>query len=167
LTIEPGVVIRMTSEGVVEVQNFSGDTPATAALIAVGTEDEPIVFTSAADSPAAGDWLGIWFGMIPDASNKMEHVRVEYAGGLSSSGSGACNTPGTNDAAIRIFGVPAGQFVKHSTIIDSAGHGIDRGWRDDFQPDFLPTNTFTRIAGCKQSEPGPTSGACPLPVPCP
>jgi hypothetical protein len=167
LTIEPGVEVRFKPDGVLQVETFVGSDPARGALVAVGTPEAPIVFTSDAPTPAAGHWLGIWFGEIPDASNKIEHARVEYAGGLSSSGSGACNIPGTNDAAIRIFGLPAGQFVTHTTISDSAGHGVDRGWRDDLKPDFLPTNTFTRIANCKQSYPGDAVGACPDPVPCP
>ena len=100
-------------------------------------------------------------------TNKIDYARVEYAGGASSSGSDACNTPGTNDAAIRIFGLPSGAFVTNTTIAYSAGHGIDRGWRDDAKPDFLATNTFTDIAICKQTYPRDTNGACPTPVPCP
>lgn len=37
----------------------------------------------------------------------------------------ACNTPGTNDAALRIFGVPSSAFVTNTSFADSAGHAID------------------------------------------
>ncbi|HEY1584373.1 MAG TPA: hypothetical protein VGH63_01725 [Polyangia bacterium] len=72
-----------------------------------------------------------------------------------------------NDAAIRIGGAPAAAFITNSTISDSAAHGIDRGFRDDAKPDFLPTNTFVNVAACKQTYPRDVSGACPTPVPCP
>jgi hypothetical protein len=168
LTIEAGVTVRVKKGGVIYVERSSGTTPATGALVAAGTAASPIVFTSAEAAPAAGDWLGIWYGLIPSATDKLDFARVEYAGGTSSSGSNACNTPGTNDAAVRIFGLPAGgAFVTNTTLSNSAGHGIDRGWRDDLKTDFLPTNTFVAIGGCKQSYPRDTSGACPSPVPCP
>ena len=168
LTIEPGVVMRFKKGARFGVQNFQGTTPALASLVAVGTAAKPIVFTSAAAVPAAGDWLGITYGMLPTASNAMSNARVEYAGGAGTGGSNACNTPGLNDAAIRIYGLPAGgEFITNTVIANSAGHGIDRGWRDDTKTDFLPTNTFTAVAGCKQSYPKDTNGACPVPVPCP
>lgn len=52
------------------------------------------------------------------------------------------------DAAIRIFGVPASQFVTNTTIASSASFGIDRGYVSDVKTDFLPTNTFSDIALC-------------------
>jgi hypothetical protein len=51
--------------------------------------------------------------------------------------------------------------------VDSAAHGIDRGWSDDDKPDFMPTNTFTNIAACKQTYPSDTTGACIDPVQAP
>lgn len=167
LTIEAGVKLRVKKGGLVQVQRFTGDSPAQGALIVNGTAAEPVVFTSAEASPAPGDWLGIWFGMVPAPSNKIDHARVEYAGGETGSGSAACNTPGSNTAGIRIYGLPSGAFVTNTTIAFSGGHGIDRGWRNDAKPDFLPTNTFTNIARCRQSYPSDTTGACPDPVPCP
>jgi hypothetical protein len=167
LTIEPGVTIRVKKGGVILIESASLAAPARGALIAVGTAAKPIVFTSLQPVPAAGDWIGVWFDSIPDANDKMDYTRVEYAGATSTSGSSACNTPGPNDAGIRVFGLPAGQFITNTTILSSAGHGIDRGWRDNTKPDFLATNTFTSIAKCKQTYPKDTSGACPTTVPCP
>lgn len=168
LTIEPGVTLRVKKGGVIHVQTSTGSSPARGALVAQGTAASPIVFTSAEATPAAGDWLGIYYGLLPSAANKLDHVRVEYAGGASSAGSSACNTPGTNDAAVRIFGTPGGgAFVTNSTIASSAGHGIDRGYRDDVKHDFMATNTFVSVAGCKQSYNADANGSCPTTVPCP
>jgi len=172
LTIEPGVIVRFNKDGVMHVQPGSSYTEAArGALVAVGTEAKPIVFTSGTAAPAAGDWFGVWFGFIPDASNQVDHVRVEYAGGPSVSGSNSC--PGTgwtsSNAAIRLLGPPAGQFITHTTITSSAAHGIDRGWRADTQTDFLPTNTFVGVTWCQETYPKDHNGACPPAdqVPCP
>jgi hypothetical protein len=166
LTIEPGVKILVKKGGVIYIEPASLSTPARGALIANGTAAKPIVFTSLEAAPAAGDWKGIWFNALPDPADKMDYTRVEYAGGTNGTISGACNTPGPNDGAIRIFGPPAGQFVTNTTIVSSASHGIDRGWRGT-ATDFLATNTFTSVARCKQSYPKDTNGGCPTSVPCP
>jgi hypothetical protein len=171
LTIEPGVVLRFKKGGMMSVTSAVGTSPALGSLVAAGTAAKPIIFTSAESPQAAGDWLGIWFGLQPAAVNQIDYARIEYAGGASSSGSDSCNPVQVgkqNDAAIRIFGVPAqGQFVTNTTIANSATHGIDRGWRNDFKPSFLPTNTFIGIGRCTETYPKDTNGACPMTVPCP
>lgn len=171
LTIEPGVTMRFKKGASLNIEVATGTTPARAALVAAGTAEAPIVFTSAEATPAPGDWLGIWFGLVPLAANRIDHARVEYAGGLSQSGGSACpgDTWPRNDAAIRIFGPPPMQFVTNTTIAASAGHGIDRGWRDDSRLDFLPSNTFENITWCFQTWPSLSTGGCPAKadVPCP
>jgi hypothetical protein len=168
LTIEPGVVLRFVRDGAFWVERFVG--PVTAgAVIAVGTATDPIVFTSAEASPAAGDWAGIHFASTPDGTSRLEHVRVEYAGGETSFGSSSCPYAGQpmNWAAIRFDGnAPSSQLVTNTTIAYSLHHGIDRGWAGA-PVDFLPTNTFTDVARCDQTLPRPASGACPGAPPCP
>jgi hypothetical protein len=169
LTIEPNVTLRFKKGGDIQIETFSGMTPASGALIAIGT-GSPITFTSAEAAPAAGDWLGLRFGSIADPTTRLDNVIVQYAGGSSSSGSDSCLYPSTpiNDAAIRITGgEPATQFITNTQILDSAAHGIDRGFRSDLKPDFVPTNTFTRVVGCTETYPRDVSGACPATVPCP
>jgi hypothetical protein len=175
LVIEPGLTLRFKKGGNLKIEQFQGTSPASGALVAVGTAQKPIVFTSAEATPAAGDWLGIWFGEVPDASSKIDFASVEYAGGASTSGSDSCaytaTTGAPNDAAIRVFGAPAGgQFVTNTAIVSSAANGIDRGFRSDTKmPDFLATNTFTSVGHCKETYPRDVSGTCPAPamVPCP
>ena len=70
------------------------------------------------------------------------------------------------DAALTLFGQPAAAFLKRSTIVDSAGVGVNLGYSGTFI-DFVETNTFTRVAKCKVSYPRGPSGACPATVPCP
>jgi hypothetical protein len=168
LTLEPGVELRFKPGGLLSVEPNHGDEPASGALVAVGTAEQPIVLTSAEGDPQPGDWLGVWFGGEPAPSSRIEHARVEYAGGQSSTGSQSClyDEP-INDAAIRIFGPPAGRFVSDTEIVSSAAHGIDRGWSSQDAVDFLESNRFTDVALCLQSYPRDPGAACPEDPPCP
>lgn len=173
LTIEPGVVLKFQAGGRLRIDTTGGTTtPSKGALVAVGTPAKPIVFTSVAAAPAAGDWLGITFAGVTNPASRIQHARVEFAGGATATGSNSCPYPnriGQNDAAIRIFGTtaPGTQYITDTTIVSSARDGIDRGWRDDPQPDFLAGNTFTNVVGCKQSLPRTLAGVCPATPPCP
>jgi len=169
LTIEPGVTMRFKKGGALHAVFSTGDDPARGAIVAVGTADKPIVFTSDEASPAAGDWLGLRFGQVPNATNRLENVRIEYAGGTSSGGSDSCqdNSELMNDAAVRIYGLPPSQFITNTHIVKSLTNGIDRGYRSLVDVDFLATNTFTDVALCNQTLNKDQNGACPTLVPCP
>jgi hypothetical protein len=140
-------------------------------LIAVGTPTRPIVFTSdKGTASAAGDWLGIGFDDPVSPQNVIQFARVAFAGGSSTFTSNSCpypNRAGQNYGAIRIFGPTLTEFITSTEISFSGRDGIDRGWRANPQPDFLATNMFTAVTGCKQTTPRTQAGACPVPVPCP
>jgi hypothetical protein len=141
------------------------------ALRAEGTADNPIVFTSAAPTPAAGDWVGIVIEGTPDPRDVITHARISHAGGASQISSFDCQSPlnpgFANEGAILIVGgQPAAAFVTNTTMDSSAGDGIVRGWTGTLV-DFLATNTFTSVARCNQTFPKPDVGACPDPAPCP
>ncbi|ATB42752.1 hypothetical protein CYFUS_008231 [Cystobacter fuscus] len=102
---------------------------ARSALVAVGTEQHPVVFTSERAVPAPGDWTGLSF-QEPQSQNRLEHVRVRYAGGDCQCSSYGCNyLPGSFSvaSAILLFEKPATAFITHTHIEHSAGHGILRG----------------------------------------
>ena len=40
------------------------------------SSDKPIVFTSSSKTPAPGAWRGVWFGGVPQATKKLDHVKV-------------------------------------------------------------------------------------------
>jgi len=171
LTIEPGVTLRFPPGGTLNVDTGNGTNPAKGALIAIGgtAPSQTIVFTSDQAAPRAGDWLGVAFNGAVDPRTTMQNTRVEFAGGASVTGGNSCPYPGIaiNDAAIRIFGPPATQFITHSEILSSARFGIDRGWRADLQPDFLASNAFNAVAACKETTPRTQAGVCPAAPPCP
>jgi hypothetical protein len=169
LTIEPGVTLRFKKDGAFYVSFATGATPATAALVAVGTADKPITFTSWEASPAPGDWQGISFGLVPLAANRLDFVRVEYAGGATGSESHSCRNVGespSNNAGIAIYGPPPSQFITNTTIASSAAYGIERAWGADNLTDFLATNVFEQVALCNETYPRGANGACPASVPC-
>jgi hypothetical protein len=171
LTIEPGVRIEFLQGSTLSVEPTSGVMASSGNLMAIGTIDAPIVFTSAAATPAAGDWFGVWFGQRPNS--RMDFVRVEFAGKTPSGTQLDSCLPmgqvGPNDAAIRVLGLPmsAGSFITNTTIVSSARHGIDRAWQDLAPADFTATNTFTDVPGCHQTLNEGMAGTCPGVVTCP
>jgi len=59
-------------------------------LVARGTADRPIVFTSGAQTKRPGDWVGLVFeDAIGEQGSVLEHAVVEYAGRDSHGGRGA------------------------------------------------------------------------------
>lgn len=171
LTIEPGVTMRFGKGVSLTVESSTTTGPASGALKAEGTADKPIVFTSAEASPAVGDWTGIVLGKKADPRTKISNAKISFAGGTSGISSFDCPSPAnpgfSNEGAILIIGdKPDTAFVTNTTIEQSAGDGIIRGWTGDLV-DFLPTNTFTNVARCRQTYPKPSVGVCPTPAPCP
>ncbi|MBS2014813.1 MAG: hypothetical protein JST00_18130 [Deltaproteobacteria bacterium] len=171
LTIEPGVTMRFGKNVALIVETASTTGPASGALKAEGTADKPIVFTSAEATPAAGDWTGIVLGKKADPRTKISNAKISYAGGPSGISSFDCpspaNTTFSNEGAILVIGdKPDTAFVTNTTIEQSAGDGIVRGWTGD-PVDFLGTNTFANVARCQQTFPKPSVGVCPNPAPCP
>jgi hypothetical protein len=168
LTLDPGVVLRFepislpTNPGAMMVFGTNGNDPNNKAgvLIAQGTANEPILFTSGAATPAAGDWKGVWLDTAP--GSRLDHVVIEYAGGACSCvGSSNCKPTGSKDEAALTLGdfsaqyVPPSNLITNSTIRFSAGHAIDAiWWASGFAPDLTVAangNTFSNIAGCNQT----------------
>jgi hypothetical protein len=83
LTIEPGVRLRFHEKAYLEIGHKGSR------LIAKGTKDKPIVFTSAASAPAKGDWVGLVFDDAVGEGTTIENAVIEYAGRESHGGQGA------------------------------------------------------------------------------
>jgi hypothetical protein len=101
LTIAPGVKL-------VFAQGRSLDVDSDGVLKAIGTEQNPIIFTGAL--PSAGYWNGIRIDSV--VTSELEHTVVEYAG-----------ADGFIDGSVgNAFG---GRFsVKHSLIRHSSSYGV-------------------------------------------
>jgi hypothetical protein len=170
LTIEPGVELRFRNSASALGQLFvtgklvDGGSTEQGALIAVGTADAPIVFTSMKPSPAAGDWLGLSLRVQVSAVTRVEHVEVRYAGGQSLTTGRCVAAPGAanNDAdgavVVSVEREPPA-FLADSLVANSAGCGVYRGWSGGVV-DFASSNTFVDVAGCEQSNVPDDLGSC-------
>lgn len=163
MTIEPGVELRFGAGQSLTI----GDG---AALDARGTADAPIVLTSSAEAPQAGDWYGVVFDGAPGAGTALEHVEIAYAGQSLGFGSWShCAATdivdGDEGAALVFTAEPASGVVTSSTIRASASHGINRAWAGA-AVDLAIGNTFEDVALCDQTEPSAADGTCPEVVTC-
>lgn len=138
------------------------------ALVVAGTAAHPVVFTSSAATPAPGDWQGIEFRNFLDPTSHIDHAAIDYAGGASAA-VGVCEwKAGSGDRAelaAVILSVPDGDqpatgMISNTSFAHSAGAAIYRGWRAT-DVDLQPTNTFTDIAGCLETDVPNASNACP------
>jgi hypothetical protein len=164
LTIEPGVTIQFLAGSGFEIEHATGSFEATGALVAVGTKDKPIVFTSAAATPKAGDWKGMWYGGQPLAENRLENVRIEYTGADCGCILNTCSAITQSEGAIIMTAQPKSMFVHSTTIAHASSHAIVQGY-DGAGFDYTADNEFVDVAGCTQTLPRFTTGSCPVPRP--
>ncbi|GET22931.1 right-handed parallel beta-helix repeat-containing protein [Prolixibacter denitrificans] len=81
LTIMPGATVKFKKG----TSLIIGQSSENSALIANGTSDKPIAFTSNASLPSPGDWDLINFKDGTMTSSSMKYCEVSYGGGYSSS----------------------------------------------------------------------------------
>jgi hypothetical protein len=170
LTIDPGVQLRFFREQTssaryrMTIGDCASIDPRPVALDIQGTADNSIVFTSDAQDPVAGDWVGLYLDCSPKSGNKLSHAVVAYAGASSQTNGYGCG-PKSNDAAIIITGWrPDDAFIQDVAIGASAASGIVSGWTSDSAgPDLKTGNLFEQIAdGCNVSRWKNATGlACP------
>jgi hypothetical protein len=106
LTVAPGTTVLMAPGGFLEVGT-------SAALVAVGTEAEPVLFTSDRANPAPGDWQCVRIG---GSGTEIEHARFEYGGA-------ACASTGADYEGMLQLDAPA-RSVSNSTFKYSLTHGV-------------------------------------------
>lgn len=108
LTIEPGAIIRFTQGNGLYFGYYSGSSGAT--LIANGTAEKPITFTSSASTQSPGDWDYIGFYDGASGISSMDHCLVEYGGGYS-------------DNTGMVYVEESAVSISNSTIRFSESHG--------------------------------------------
>jgi hypothetical protein len=160
LTLDAGVVLkfeRSSSSPPMIIFGTNGQTiDENAALIANGTPDLPVIFTSGAATPAPGDWAGIW--LLTSNGSQLTNVTIEYAGGDASIGPQSCgpfdpsiNQQARHTAALLVGDgtdmqyVPPANLITSSTFQNNAGNfAIDSVWdKMGFGPSLKAGNTFT------------------------
>lgn len=162
LTIEAGVKLLFHKETVLGVE---GHATGAAAIRALGTASDPVVFTSAEPTPAAGDWRGFYFGNNVSAKNTLEHVRIEYTGSDCSCSLVTCSAGVSEyEGAILLAEEPKEMFLKDSVIAHGSGHGVVAGYKG-LTLDWKQGNTFDDVAGCPVTLPWNPDTSCPEPRP--
>lgn len=145
LTFHEGVTWRQ--KGVIIVGATSGT--AMGNLVVAGTPAKPVIFTSAEDTPEAGDWDGFYFvtDQMSATKTKMDNAQILYAGVDATNPLnvsyhiGRC---GKNyNGAIMItgdLGDYAGPSLTNLTISHSAAYGITSGAKNDAPKSQMTTN---------------------------
>ena len=164
LTIEAGVKLKMHPGTAFKIQHWTKNSPSSGALRVLGTAAKPVIFTSAAESPKAGDWMGLWFGGIPSDKNEINHARIEYAGHDCGCVLNTCSAIAEHEGAVIFTAQPPRAFIKDTVFSQIAGHGVTEGFDGRFV-DFAASNTFEGVSGCAQTLPRNTDTSCPSPKP--
>ncbi len=129
LTIEPGAIVKFTeSTSLLIGYGGNGDN---SELIANGTIDNPILFTSNANSPTPGDWDRILFGKGTLSTSRMKYCTINYGGGY-----------GTSSGMIELDNTSV--TIENCTISQSAALGIDVNL-DSYFESFI-NNSITNCA---------------------
>ena len=127
MTVDAGVIMAFAADTGLEInEGASGTKPS---LIAVGTEDEPIIFTGL--NKVKGAWKGFYFDS-PHPSNEIAFSRIEYA-----------STP-SQKGAVEVWAdtVLSIHDVEFKDILNCAVHGGNIGYLDDVTTsNILYTNT--------------------------
>jgi hypothetical protein len=67
-------------------------------LMAIGAEGREVVLKSAAETPSAGDWVGIVFGPAVMLGSRLEHVDISHAGRAETAATRGCVTVQSMDS---------------------------------------------------------------------
>jgi hypothetical protein len=113
LTFAQGTIVRMGSNAFLAAAPFGGND--SSGIVAVGTEDEPILFTSDAEEPAPGDWQCVAIGGASSAS-EIRHATFEYGGA-------PCDATGADHEGMLQIGA-ALRAVSNNTFRLSSTHGV-------------------------------------------
>ncbi|HWS72276.1 MAG TPA: right-handed parallel beta-helix repeat-containing protein, partial [Thermoanaerobaculia bacterium] len=158
LTIEAGNTVRFNNSGQITAnyQNKGG-------IVAAGTSTAPILLTSNAASPAAGNWLGLYFGSFAGGpASALSYTTIEYGGNTYNSRGGVTvytQSPAFDHATIRnnawggvaVYG--GSPSFTDTTFVANGGAGINV-----LNPATLTltNDTFTSNSGFAVTAPAPT-----------
>ncbi len=134
LTIEPGVIIYITTTPAMTV--FVNGT-----LNAVGASDQPITITSAAGSPAPGDWGGI--GFASGSHGILAYTDISYGGAGAGSSIGlAIHTSDVQVLHSRIHHIKNWPVVIDGTSLAPVFEDVEIDHNADLYP--LKQSTITQ-----------------------
>jgi hypothetical protein len=130
LTIAPGVLIQMASGAAFDVQGR---------LLASGTANTPIVFTSAAASPKPGDWQYVAIDGEGARRTTIDYVQFFY-GSSNGGDDGMLSVTGSSDPTIT-----------NSLFAQATSYGV---WAADGSNPIIRNCRFTNLGDAALSVPG-------------
>lgn len=114
-------------------------------LVANGTATAPVKLTANSATPTAGAWAGIYFGDASSSASKLNHVIVEYAGGVAM-------YPGYKGAVTVEQDI--GAVLTNSTVRFSQDCGVLRA-SGSFATDFTASSLNNTFANNARDQCGP------------
>ena len=121
-TIHEGVTLQLDT-GI-----STGYFPASAKgnLVVLGTPQKPVIFTSNAATPAAGDWYGLTFGdgLFDAGITKLDNLHILYAGNANGVYASRCGEQVHGVITIGGSGSYAGPAISNTLIAHSPTNGI-------------------------------------------
>jgi hypothetical protein len=172
LTLDPGVTLKFekasTSPTLVTFGTGGQTHDQNAALIANGTAFQPVLLTSAANTPTPGDWAGVW--LLTSNRSVLQNVVIEYAGGDAGIGPVNCgpfdpsiNQQARHTAALLVGDGTDQQYIPPANLITSSvfrnntgNFAIDSVWENPtraFGPSLHNDNNFiSQGKFCPQSK---------------
>jgi hypothetical protein len=173
--LDPGVVLAVNNSGYIRIGDGGNGM---ANIVAVGTKDLPIVFTS--DSfingaePQPGDWPGIIFspGNFKSTISRFEYVTFEFGGGTGKETIYNCNDGRSDGTAALLFNISSngldydGPVTKNSIWRNDAGAGVRARCNVGHNGGCLKTNyedpsLNNRFEGFSSDHPATTPLTCP------
>lgn len=140
LTIQPGTIVKFRHDRNYQTFNRAGLSVNGGDLIAVGSKDQMIWFTSDAPDPINGDWMHI--NIDHSQNSKLDHVIVEFAElGISQFDS---SVPITN-SIIRwinsegLYGERSTPIIKNNTLYSNGYHDIAL---EQYNKDAIISNNY-------------------------
>jgi len=88
LTIQPGTTIRFEADASLSIGHYDAAT-----IIANGTVNTPIIFTSTLENPTPGAWEGLFLESYASSNSSFKYCQIKYAG---TSSYGALNIESTS-----------------------------------------------------------------------
>ncbi len=108
LTISPGTTLIFADGAGLTVE-------ADQALVAVGTQDEPICMTG--DTAQRGAWDGVRLGRTEGSDDQLDYVTIEYAGSTTVDPENAALKLSSDSRPVRLS-------LTNTTVRESQGHGL-------------------------------------------
>ncbi|MCP3956472.1 MAG: DUF11 domain-containing protein, partial [bacterium] len=172
LTVTGGGELRIDPGAVVKLETGSSDLIVDGILKAIGTEEEPIVFTSIRDdtiegdtnndagasAPAAGDWGRIYF-RTGSLGNRLEQCAVAYGANAGAGNFGQIRTDTSeltvigctvrDSAQVGLYAPGAAPEIRDSRFESNGGDGVHARFSSTLglEPLILDGNTFLGNGG--------------------